>query len=164
MVGHSVSDGRLVIDLWPLKGIWIDPSTRMAQAQAGLTLGEFVRATQTFGLATTTGTVWGTGLAGLTLGGGIGWLMGQYGLTIDNLLSADLVTADGDVLRAKAHENPDLFWGVRGGGGNFGSGCQRLCCFALHPFYLGILIWPCDKAKMQLSKHRRAIFRVLSLF
>jgi FAD/FMN-containing dehydrogenase len=112
MVGHSVSDGRLVIDLSPMKGVWIDPGTRVARAQAGMTLGEFVHATQTVGLATTTGTVAGTGLAGLTLGGGMGWLMGKYGLTIDNLLSVELVTAGGDALRANTHENPDLFWGI----------------------------------------------------
>lgn len=117
MVGHSVCDGGLVIDLSPMKGIWIDQSTKTIRAQAGLTLGEFVQATQTSGLATTTGTVSSTGLGGLTLGGGIGWLMGKYGLTIDNLLSADIITADGRMLTANAYENPDLFWAVRGGGG-----------------------------------------------
>jgi FAD/FMN-containing dehydrogenase len=155
MVGHSVSDGGLVIDLSPLKGIWIDPNTRTARAQAGLTLGEFVRATQTFGLATTTGTVAGTGLGGLTLGGGIGWLMGKYGLTIDNLLSADLVTADGDVLRANAHENPDLFWGIRGGGGNFG--IVTSFEFQLHPVdsvLAGKVVYPLAKAREVLRLYR----------
>src|SRR5260370_5369050 len=94
----------------------------MAWGKAGLTLGEFVRATQAYGLATTTGTVGGTGLAGLTLGGGMGWVMGKYGLTIDNLLSVDLVTAHGRGLTASTSEHPDLFWGVRGGGGNCGIG------------------------------------------
>src|SRR5215471_7053143 len=120
MVGFSVGNGALVIDLSRLKGIQIDPQTGIARVQAGLTLGEFVSQAQRYGLATTTGTVAGTGLGGLTLGGGIGWLMGTYGLTIDNLLSADLVTADGRVLTASATEYPDLFWGLRGGGGNFG--------------------------------------------
>jgi FAD/FMN-containing dehydrogenase len=118
--GKSICDGGVVIDLSCMKGIRIDPVKRTAWAQAGLTLGEFVQATQAWGLATTTGTVGGTGLAGLTLGGGMGWFMGKYGLAIDNLLSVDLVTADGDVLRVSCGQQPDLFWGVRGGGGNFG--------------------------------------------
>ena len=120
MVGLSVWNGALVIDLSRMKGIQLEPLTGIARVQAGLTLGEFVQETQVYGLATTTGTVSGTGLGGLTLGGGIGWLMGKYGLTIDSLLSVDLVTADGQRLSAKAAEHPDLFWGVRGGGGNFG--------------------------------------------
>jgi FAD/FMN-containing dehydrogenase len=118
--GSSLCDGGLVIDLSSMKGIRVDPQKRTAWAQAGLRLSEFVRATQVYGLATTTGTVGGTGLAGLTLGGGLGWFMGKYGLTVDNLLSVELVTADGQVLTASATEHPDLFWGVRGGGGNFG--------------------------------------------
>ena len=118
--GSSVCDGGLVIDLSHMKGILVDPEQKTVWAGAGLTLAEFVEATQAYGLATTTGTVGGTGLAGLTLGGGLGWLMGKYGLTIDNLLAVDLVTADGHVVRASASEHPDLFWGVRGGGGNFG--------------------------------------------
>src|SRR6266700_2963935 len=131
MVGHSVCDGGLVIDLSHMQGIWVDPVRRITHAQAGITLGEFVRALQAFGLATTTGTVAGTGIGGLTLGGGIGWLMGTYGLTIDNLLSVDLVTAGGQVLTASAVEHPDLFWGLRGGGGNFG--VVTSFEFQLHP-------------------------------
>ena len=104
MVGYSVIDGGIVIDLSRMKSIWVNPIKGIAQAQAGLTLGEFVRKTQFHGLATTTGTVSGTGIGGLTLGGGIGWLMGKHGMTIDNLLSADLVTADGQVLTASATE------------------------------------------------------------
>jgi FAD/FMN-containing dehydrogenase len=100
--GHSVCDGGIVIDLSGMKGIQIDPLRQKAQAQVGLTLGEFVRETQVFGLATTTGTVAGTGLAGLALGGGLGWFMGKYGLTIDNLLSVEMVAADGQVLEASA--------------------------------------------------------------
>jgi len=129
--GSSVCDGGMVIDLSRMKGIWIDPEQKTAWAQAGLRLREFVQATQAYGLATTTGTVGGTGLAGLTLGGGLGWLMGKYGLTIDNLLAVDLVTADGQILRASASEHPDLFWGVRGGGGNFG--IVTAFEFQLHP-------------------------------
>src|SRR5205085_5536012 len=116
--GYSVCDGGIVIDLSQMKGISIDPVKGIARTQAGLRLFEFVSGTQALGLATTAGTVGGTGLSGLTLGGGIGWLMGKYGLTIDNLLSVDLVTADGRLLVADATENPELFWGVRGGGGN----------------------------------------------
>src|SRR5438270_3160798 len=118
--GYSVCDDGMVIDLSQMKGISIDPVQGRARTQAGLRLFEFVSGTQALGLATTAGTVGGTGLSGLTLGGGLGWFMGKYGLTIDNLLSVDIVTADGQVKRASATEHPDLFWGVRGGGGNFG--------------------------------------------
>ncbi len=118
--GQSVCDGGIVIDLAQMKGIRVDPVKCIVRAEAGLTLGEFVREIQPFGLVTTTGTVAGTGLAGLTLGGGLGWLMGKYGLTIDNLLAVEIVTADGQALTASATSHPDLFWGVRGGGGNFG--------------------------------------------
>jgi FAD/FMN-containing dehydrogenase len=118
--GKSTCDGGLVIDLSAMKGIEVDPDRRSARAEAGLTLGEFDQATQAFGLATPLGTIPPTGIAGLTLGGGFGWLMGKYGLSCDNLLSVEVVTAEGRVLTASAHENADLFWGVRGGGGNFG--------------------------------------------
>lgn len=155
MVGHSVCDGGLVIDLSPMKGIWIDQSTKTIRAQAGLTLGEFVQATQTSGLATTTGTVSSTGLGGLTLGGGIGWLMGKYGLTIDNLLSADIITADGRMLTANAYENPDLFWAVRGGGGNFG--IVTSFEFQLHPIgsvLAGRVVYPLARACEVLRLYR----------
>ena len=118
--GKSVCDGGIVIDLSLMKGIRVDPSRRMVRAQAGLRLGEFDRETQTFGLVTPTGVNPDTGIAGLTLGGGLGWLNGLYGLTCDNLISADVVTADGRFLTASESENEDLFWGIRGGGGNFG--------------------------------------------
>ncbi len=155
MVGHSVCDGGLVIDLSHMQGIWVDPVRRIVQVQAGITLGEFVRALQTFGLATTTGTVAGTGIGGLTLGGGIGWLMGTYGLTIDNLLSADLVTAGGQVLTASAVEHPDLFWGLRGGGGNFG--VVTSFEFQLHPLgpvLAGKIVFPLAKAREVLRFYR----------
>jgi FAD/FMN-containing dehydrogenase len=103
-----------------MKGMRVHPARLVAQAQAGLTWGEFDRETQAFGLATTGGAVSTTGIAGLTLGGGIGWLQRMHGLACDNLLSADIVTADGRFLTASASENADLFWGLRGGGGNFG--------------------------------------------
>ena len=120
VAGNAVCDGGLVIDLSPMKGIRIDPARRTARAEAGCTWRDFDHETQAFGLATTGGVIPTTGIAGLTLGGGIGWLMGQHGLSCDNLLSVDIVTADGRLLTASAEENPDLFWGVRGGGGNFG--------------------------------------------
>lgn len=118
--GQSVCDGGLVIDLSLMKGIRVDPHTRTARAQAGVLLGELDRETQAFGLAVPAGIVTHTGLAGLTLGGGIGWLMRKYGLTVDQLLSVDLITASGEFVKASEKENADLFWGVRGAGGNFG--------------------------------------------
>ncbi|HSE95844.1 MAG TPA: FAD-binding oxidoreductase, partial [Methylomirabilota bacterium] len=118
--GHSVCDGGLVIDLSTMKGVRVDPVTRTARAQPGVKWIEFDHETQAFGLATTGGTVSDTGIAGLTLGGGLGWLSGKYGLTVDNLISADVVTADGRFLAASARENADLFWALRGGSGNFG--------------------------------------------
>jgi FAD/FMN-containing dehydrogenase len=118
--GHAVCDGGLVIDLSAMKGIRVDPATRTARAEAGVLWGELDRETQLFGLATVGGIVTHTGIAGLTLGGGIGWLMRKHGATVDNLLSADVVTAEGELVTASEDENPDLFWAIRGGGGNFG--------------------------------------------
>jgi FAD/FMN-containing dehydrogenase len=120
MAGNSVCEGGLVIDLSRMKNRAVDDKRRVAWAEAGLTLAEFDGATQVCGLATTMGVNGDTGIAGLTLGGGLGKLGRRFGLTCDNLLSAEVVTADGRVLRASADENPDLFWGLRGGGGNFG--------------------------------------------
>src|SRR5881397_3632980 len=118
--GLSSVDGGLVIDLSQMRGIRVDPEARTARAQAGVLLGELDRETQAFGMAVPSGIVTHTGMAGLTLGGGIGWLMRKYGLTVDQLLSVDLITADGEFVKASENENPDLFWGVRGAGGNFG--------------------------------------------
>jgi FAD/FMN-containing dehydrogenase len=109
-----------MIDLSPMRGIRVDPLGQTVRAEPGLTWGDFDRETQAFGLATTGGLFSTTGIAGLTLGGGLGWLHGLYGLACDNLLSADVITADGRLLTASATEHPDLFWGLRGGGGNFG--------------------------------------------
>lgn len=120
VAGRAVCEGGLMIDLSLMKGIWVNPSTRRARAQGGVTWGEFNRATQLHNLATTGGAVGSTGIAGLTLGGGFGYLMGRHGYTIDNLVSVEIVTADGRVLTASEDENSDLFWGLRGGGGNFG--------------------------------------------
>lgn len=118
--GYGVWDGALVVDLSPMKGIEVDPASKTVRAEAGLTWGEFDQATQEHGLAVTGGRFSTTGIAGLTLGSGSGWLERRCGLSSDNLLAAELVTADGSAVRATADENPDLFWGLRGGGGNFG--------------------------------------------
>jgi FAD/FMN-containing dehydrogenase len=118
--GFSTTDGGIVIDLSPMKGVRIDPEAQRVVAQAGLTWRELDHETQAFGLAVTGGLVSSTGIAGFTLGGGIGWLMRKHGLAADNLVAADLVTADGRLVHASEHENPELLWGLRGGGGNFG--------------------------------------------
>jgi FAD/FMN-containing dehydrogenase len=120
VAGNAVRDGAVMLDLSGMKALRVDPETRSVRAEPGLTLEELDRATQAFGLATTLGVVSTTGIAGLTLGGGLGWLNGRYGLACDNLISADVATADGRLLRASAQENEDLFWSIRGGGGNFG--------------------------------------------
>lgn len=120
VAGNAMCDDGLVIDLSCMKAIEVDAARRTGRAQPGVVLGEFDRATQEFGLATPTGNVSRTGLAGLTLGGGLGWIARKHGPACDNLLSAEVVTADGEQLRASAEENPELLWGLRGGGGNFG--------------------------------------------
>jgi FAD/FMN-containing dehydrogenase len=154
--GLSVCDGGIVIDLGPMKGIRVDPEARTARAQAGVLWGELDRETQAFGLATTGGIVTHTGVAGLTLGGGIGWLQRKHGLTIDQLLGMDLVTAEGDLVKASESENPDLFWGLRGGGGNFGIVTEFE--FRLHPVgpivFAGPIFWPLEKAPDLLRFYR----------
>ena len=120
VAGNAVCDDGIVVDLSQLQGVRVDAASRTARAQPGLTWGLFDRETRAFGLATTGGLVSTTGIAGLTLGGGLGWLARKHGTTCDNLVSADVVTADGDIVTASADENADLFWGLRGGGGNFG--------------------------------------------
>jgi FAD/FMN-containing dehydrogenase len=155
VTGNAVCNGGIVIDLSRMKGIRVDPVKRTAWVEAGLTLGEFVRETQRFGLGTTVGTVSETGLSGLTLGGGMGWLMGKYGLTVDNLLAVDLVTADGQVCRASASENPDLFWGVGGSGGNLG--VTTSFTFQLHPvgtLLAGMVVHPMSQAREVLRFYR----------
>ena len=120
VAGRATIDQGLMIDLAPMKGVYVDAHVRTARAQGGVLWKEFNRETEVHGLATTGGVVGSTGIAGLTLGGGLGWLMPKYGLALDNLRSAEMVMADGRVLRASADEHPDLFWAIRGGGGNFG--------------------------------------------
>jgi FAD/FMN-containing dehydrogenase len=154
--GHSTCDGGVLIDLARLKGIRVDPVGRTARVQAGVLLGELDRETQAFGLAAPSGIVTHTGVAGLTLGGGIGWLMRKYGLTIDNLLSVDLVTADGELVTASADAEPELFWGVRGGGGNFGIVTEFE--FRLHPVgpivLAGPMAWPMESAHELMRYYR----------
>jgi hypothetical protein len=147
VAGHAVRDGAVMLDLSGMKALRVDPATRTVRAGPGLTLGEFDRATQAFGLATTLGVVSTTGIAGLTLGGGLGWLNGRYGLACDNLISADVVTADGQLLQASAEEHEELFWAIRGGGGNFGVVTRFE--YQLHPVDLvlaGGLSYPLDMA------------------
>jgi FAD binding domain/Berberine and berberine like len=147
VAGKSVCDGGLMIDLSAMKGMRVNPAARTVRAEPGLTLGEFDRETQAFGLATTLGVVSKTGIAGLTLGGGFGHLHGKYGLAVDNLIGVDVVTSDGRLLTANASEHEDLFWGVRGGSGNFG--IVTSLEYRLHqlgPVFGGAVLYPVAKA------------------
>jgi FAD/FMN-containing dehydrogenase len=146
--GFGTCEGGMVIDLAPMRTVYVDPATATARAGGGATWGDFNYATHSFGLATTGGIVSTTGVAGLTLGGGIGYLSRRYGLTIDNLLSAQVVTADGRVVTASEHENADLFWALRGGGGNFG--VVTSFEFQLHPvddIYAGMFFYELESAR-----------------
>ena len=156
IAGNAVCDGGLMIDLSPMRSIRVDQATRTAQVGAGCTLGDVDRTTQGYGLATPLGVNSTTGIAGLTLGGGFGWLSRRLGLTIDNLLSAEVVTAEGEIVRASRRENPDLFWAIRGGGGNFG--IVTSFEFHLHPVgpevLSGLVIHPIASAREVLRFYR----------
>lgn len=153
--GYGTNDGGMVIDLSPMKGVRVDPARRTAQAQGGVLWREFDRETQAFGLATTGGTVSNTGIAGLTLGGGLGWLMGKHGLTVDNLLSADIVVADGTFYTVSETNQPELFWALRGGGGNFG--IVTSLQYQLHPVDTvlgGMVVYGLDQARDVMRFYR----------
>ena len=156
IAGLAVADGALMLDLSLMRGVWVDRDKRMARAQAGCLLGDVDRETQLHGLATVLGFVSNTGIAGLTLGGGFGYLSRRWGWTTDNVTGMDVVTADGKLVRASEEENPDLFWGLRGGGGNFGvvTGFD----YALHPvgpeIVGGVVAWPASEAPRVLELYR----------
>ena len=155
VAGTAVCDGGLLLDLSAMKGVRVDPQRRTARAEPGLTWGELDHEAQAFGLATVGVDVSSVGIAGLTLGGGFGWLVRSHGLACDNLLSVDVVTADGRFLTASAAENADLFWGVRGGGGNLG--VVTSFEYRLHPvgqLLAGVLIYPLAQAKEVLGFYR----------
>jgi FAD/FMN-containing dehydrogenase len=155
VAGTAVCDDGLMIDLSLMKGIHVDPAAQTAWAQPGVLWQDFDHETQAFGLATTGGVVGETGIAGLTLGGGVGWLVRKHGLVCDNLLAADVVTADGQLRRATSHENAELFWGLRGGGGNFG--VVTAFQYRLHPVPAilgGLVIHPRAAARDVVRFHR----------
>ncbi len=157
IAGNAVCDGGLLIDLSLMKSVRVDPASRTARVEPGATLADFDKEAQAFGLATPLGINSTTGVAGLTLGGGFGWTTRKFGLTIDNLISAEVVTADGKVVRASDKENPDLFWALRGGGGNFG--VVTSFEFKLHPLgpevLSGLIVHPLENAGELLSEFRQ---------
>lgn len=156
VAGRAVTDGGLMIDLSLMRGVDVDPSRRRARAQGGVTWNEYNRATHVYGQATTGGVISTTGVAGLTLGGGVGWLLGKYGLSIDNLRAVELVTADGAVRIVDDDQEPDLFWALRGGGGNFGVAASFE--FVTHPLDTilgGILAHPLAAAGDVISMYRQ---------
>ncbi len=159
IAGNAVCDGGLMIDLSQMKSVRIDPGKRRAYVEPGACLGDFDHEAQAFGLVTPLGINSTTGVAGLTLGGGFGWLSRKYGLTADNLVSADLVTADGKLVHVSAQEHPELFWGLRGGGGNFG--IVTLFEFELHPvgpeILAGLIVFPADQARDVLTSYRKYV-------
>ncbi len=155
IAGKAIADDALMIDLSGLKSVRIDPDSRRAYVEPGATLGDFDHEAQAFGLATPTGINSTTGVAGLTLGGGFGWLSRKYGLTADNLIRADVITAAGKRVVASRNENEDLFWAIRGGGGNFG--IVSLFEFQLHPvgpeLLAGLVVYPIDQAEAALKEY-----------
>jgi FAD/FMN-containing dehydrogenase len=156
VAGSALCDDGLVIDLSDMRSVRVDPYRQTVRAEAGVRLGDLDRETQAFGLVVPSGIVTETGIAGLTLGGGLGWLSRAWGLTCDNLLSADVVTADGRLLHASDTENPDLFWALRGGGGNFGIATSfEFCCYEFGPIALaGIVMHAIERAPELLRFYR----------
>jgi FAD/FMN-containing dehydrogenase len=156
--GSALCDDGVVLDLSPMKSVRIDSAARRAHVEPGATLRDFDHEAQAFGLATPLGINSTTGVAGLTLGGGFGWLSRRYGMTVDNLVSADVVTAEGELVHASADSHEDLFWAIRGGGGNFGVVTRFE--FALHPVgplvYGGLVVLPIEQARDALLKYRAA--------
>jgi FAD/FMN-containing dehydrogenase len=161
IAGNAVCEGGLLIDLSPMRSVRIDPARRTAWVEPGATLGEFDKEAQAFGLATPLGINSTTGVAGLTLGGGFGWLSRKFGLAADNLTSTDVVTAEGELVRASATENSDLFWALRGGGGNFG--VVSSFEFRLHPVgpmvLSGLIVHPFTRATELLAGYRQIAFK-----
>ena len=159
IAGNALCDDGLVIDLSKMKAAQVDPAGRRVTIEGGATLADLDAATQAYGLATPVGINSTTGIAGLTLGGGFGWLSRKYGMTIDNLESAEVVTAAGEVVRASATEHPDLFWALRGGGGNFGVVTRFE--FRLHPVgpdvLSGLIVYPISEAKRVLQQYREFV-------
>ena len=161
IAGNALCDGGLVIDLSKMKAARVDPAARRVTVEGGATLADLDAATQAHGLATPLGINSTTGVAGLTLGGGFGWLSRKYGMTVDNLESAEVVTAAGQVVRASATENPDLFWALRGGGGNFGVVTRfEFRLHAVGPGVLsGLIVYPISEAKSVLQQYREFMDR-----
>lgn len=159
IAGNAVCDDGLVVDLSAMKQTSVDPDSRLAMVQGGATLGDMDAATQAHGLATPLGINSTTGVAGLTLGGGFGWLSRKFGMTVDNLESAQVVLADGSLVQASETQHPDLFWALRGGGGNFGAVTQFT--FRLHPvgpdLLCGLMVFPFSEAKPILQKYREFV-------
>ncbi len=157
IAGNAVCDNGVMIDLSTMTNVRIDAQKRRGYVEAGATLSDFDKAAQVHGLATPVGINSTTGIAGLTLGGGFGWLTRKYGLTIDNLICADVITADGNKIRTGENENPDLFWAIRGGGGNFGVVTEFE--FDLHPvgpeILAGLIVFPFSQAKQVLTQYRK---------
>lgn len=161
VAGHGVCDGGLVIDLSALRAVRVDPAGRTARVQGGALWGDVDHATAAFGLATTGGQISTTGVGGLTLGGGVGWLMREHGLTVDNLLSVDVVLADGRLVTADAERQPDLFWGLRGGGGNFGvATCFEFCLHPLAGILGGVVVHPAEAAGELLRFFREYVRQI----
>lgn len=159
IAGSAVCDDGLVADLSPMRSVRIDPTAHRAYVEPGVTLGDFDHEAQAFGLATPLGINSTTGVAGLTLGGGMGWLSRRYGLSADNLLSVDVITAQGELVHATDGEHADLFWALRGGGGNFG--VATLFEFGLHPvgpdIFGGLIVLPIEQARTALARYRTAV-------